>query len=164
MQEQEDNHDPDYPLARHGGGSGSEYDASCRCTMKPVTWKAARGPTMQLYEGVEMQAPESWNVPAPDGTLLEDTCVPPVACMTAIYGINVATPRAIFLKHRRVVLHGGLVNAVQSPFEIDVEGEIDGLLVRGGVAYEVPSAPQRRPDNDEPVFLSGDGTVRIHEP
>ena len=65
----------------------------------------------------------------------------------------------MFLKHRGNQTTGGLQQKLQSAFELDVEGDIDGLINYNGLGFETSRVTQTRPDTGESVCISGDGTV-----
>ena len=79
--------------------------------------------------------------------------------VTAIYGINIPTPRTIFLRHEDLYCSGGPTTKLKSAYKIDNAGEVRGLKVVDGIGYETVEVAQRRPDTGEIVKLSGDGTV-----
>ena len=75
-------------------------------------------------------------------------------------GVGVPTPRSLFLRHRRGSSWGGTRSNVRSKFELDPQGDVDGLVTIDGVGFETNAVPQVRADTGERVYLSGDGTVR----
>lgn len=77
--------------------------------------------------------------------------------MTAIYGVGTRTPRALFLRHRRVVHRGGTNDKIESAFVMDTDGDVNGLLVANGVGYEERRVVQADPGSRNPVSTSGDG-------
>ena len=91
--------------------------------------------------------------------LLDDSVAPPVANITAIYGINRRTCRCMFLKRRPVHHTGGTVKQLQAKFELDPLGDVDGLNVVNGIGWETDLVYQMQQDTGKQVRLSGDGTV-----
>ena len=118
---------------------------------------------LQGYQGLCVPDADCWRVPGPGGQLLDEIhAAPPVAKVTAIYGINLPTIRTIFLRHRPVHVSGGAVDVVQSPLVLDDQGNSDGLLDYNGQGHEISAGAQLRPDTGEQVFCSGDGTVNYY--
>ena len=72
-----------HPLEEHMGGQHSEKSG--------VKWTPAHPLALQGYEGLHVMHADVWRVPAPLNLQVEDTAAPPVAKVTAIYGINVIT-------------------------------------------------------------------------
>jgi len=148
-----------HPLTQHDGGRRTSYKMCCDPCNRQDSWDPAWGMQLQNYDGLFPHPPEDWDVPGPEGTGVSESIAPPVAKVTAIYGVNVITPRCIFVKHRKNKFDGGVTKKVQSRFELDDEGDVNGLRVIDGIGYETTFVAQRRPDNGEVVYLSGDGTV-----
>lgn len=161
-----------HPLEQHTGGKECEqhWSENCACCgtisehtgAKGVRWTAAHPLALQGYEDLNVMHADAWNVPIPDGYSVDafDANVPPpVARVTAIYGVNVRTLRTIFLRHRDAHVTGGIAEKLEAVLQLDTEGDVDGLLCYDGQGFETESVPQIQQDTQEQVFLSGDGTV-----
>ena len=133
-----------HPLSQHRGGHDSKYRAvklDCVhnrgfCPTTTAQWNAANPVAVQNYAGMQSYNPDNWLVPAPNGRQVSELSPPPVAKCTAIYGVNMRTPRTMFLKHPAVTFSGGKAQKLKPSFEFDKDGDVDGLLVIDGVGYE----------------------------
>ena len=157
----------DHPLTRHNGGATAEYDSCCGAASnnhrrRPTIWKPARTLAVQAFEGMQEPSASIWQVPAFEhGSLkmIDDDGVPPVANVTAMYGINLPTPRTVFLKHQEVKVVGGeQIKELVVGLQLDQEGDVEGLVCVDGIGYETEDVAQIRPDSGEQKFVSGDGT------
>ena len=161
---------------RHNGGRSSKADMHtfrslfsclkyCRERSNRTQWVPARAIALQNYEGMTQYKPSDWLVPGGFGAteMIDDQDAPPVAKVTCCYGVNIDTPRSIFVKHRKVFVSGSGEGQteMQSPFVIDTTGNVDGLKTVDGIAFETAQSVQFRPDDDKKVWVSGDGTVAI---
>ena len=153
-----------HPLTAHEGGKRCRYEynsTSCCpgwCCPNAEMWDPAWGLQLQNYDGLYRHGAEAWQVPSPEGPT-SDLGPPPVQTVTAIYGVNIETPRCIFLRHRPDHYDGGRIGKVQGRMMLDTDGDVDGLRVIDGIGYETHTGIQYRPDSGEQVHLSGDGTV-----
>ena len=166
---------------RHNGGRSAKADMHtfrsmfsclkyCRERSNQTQWVPARAIALQNYEGMTQYDQSAWLVPGKFGAaeMIDDQEAPPVAKVTCCYGVNIDTPRSIFVKHRKVFVSdsGEGLKEMQSPFVLDTIGNVDGLKTIDGVAFETAQSVQFRPDDDnsgklEKVWVSGDGTVAI---
>lgn len=164
-----------HPLEQHTGGrvSNQHWSDSCNCCHtvseiignKGLRWTAAHPLALQGFEDLHLVHADAWKVPGPAGSwpdLVDDLDArvpPPVAKVTAIYGVNVRTLRTIFLRHRDAHVTGGSVDDLEAVLQLDSEADIDGLLCYDGHGFETDGVPQIQPDTHNQVYLSGDGTV-----
>ena len=84
-------HEEDHPLVKHdSGGRSTMYDTcipGCSAkTRRPKRWLPVRPLALQYYDGMHEHQAHEWQVPSPTGDL-DDTTPPPVANVTAIYGM-----------------------------------------------------------------------------
>jgi len=150
--------DETHPMMQHNGGRGAGHEPKFWNFWQKSSWGPAHALVIQKYEELREISGDSWKVPSPDG-LIEEYGPPPVNKVTAIYGINQVTPRCVFVRHRDMHGTGGETPDLKPPIVLDPEGDVDGMLVIGGVGYETQALPQLRPDDGKEVLLSGDGTV-----
>ena len=122
----------DHPYNQHSGGKSvgySDHPCSKICysqSQKFEKWNPARTGSMHAFEGMELSSNQTWMVPSPKGWV-PDHVAPPCANVTAIYGVNVRTARAIFLRHRAVHHTGGLTQEIKPALELDTLGDADGM-------------------------------------
>jgi len=103
-----------HPLCMHEGGKRTSYSYSTGCGREVTdSWDPAWGLQCQNYDRLYSHSAEAWTVPGPDGAV-SDMGRPPVAKVTAIYGVNQNTPRCIFLRHRWNHHDGGKSDKVVS--------------------------------------------------
>ena len=122
----------DHLYNQHSGGIGvgySDHPCSKMCylySQKFEKWNPTRTGSLHAFEGMELNSIKTWMVPSPEGWL-PDHVAPPCANVTAIYGVNVRTARAIFLRHRAVHHTGGLTRKIKPALELDTFGDADGI-------------------------------------
>jgi len=151
--------DKNHPLTAHQGGKPQAYEECCGSAQ--LGWDPGFGLECQNFAGLYQHGADEWNVPAPGNTSVSELSAPPVKNVTAVYGVNLETPRTLFVRHRHLYKSGGMEPQVESRFQLDYDGDVDGLRVIDGIGYETQYVPQICPDDPsgDRVYASGDGTV-----